>query len=405
MRRSVMAAILLLLATKCQAQINCPDGTRALACIIPDQLKLKQGQSQNLNFINEAIGSQVSDLPLASPASGIIYTNDPKLNTPIPSNATLGPILTQRAETIGYHKFYVAFTYQYFSFNVIDGVSLKNLPIFLPLATGLAVTATNNRLDLKANQYTGYFTFGLTSHIDVSVAVPIVSVSEQFTSSGIEYDLTNPAAPTTKFSNYSQLHSVTASGIGDLTLAAKYWLWRPEHGGVTIGAELRTPTGDAKNFLGTGTIGFRPYVTGTFGTRFSPHFNLGYEVNGDTVLVTNSNGGSGHLPNRFLFSAGVDWGIQRWITLAVDFLGQQVYDAQRIKVLPAPPITNPGVNITYPTIYPYNNTYVRGDASVGIKVRPFPSNNLIITGNALIRLNNEGLRSAVVPLVAVSYTF
>src|ERR1700739_2493623 len=146
MRKTLLAALLVVFSSTCQAQINCAGSTK-LACIIPNQLNLTQQSSQNLAFLNEAIGSQASDLPVASSASGVIYTNDPKLNIPIPSNATLGPILTQRAETIGYHKYYVAFSYQYFSFNVIDGVSLRNLPIFLPLANGAAVTATNNRLD------------------------------------------------------------------------------------------------------------------------------------------------------------------------------------------------------------------------------------------------------------------
>lgn len=402
--RKTLLTLLFVFSNTCQAQINCGSSTK-LACIIPNQLNLTQQSSQSLAFLNEAIGSQVSELPLASPASGVIYTNDPKLNIPIPSNATLGPILTQRAETIGYHKFFIAFTYQYFSFNVIDGVSLSNLPIFLPLANGTAVSATNNRLDLRANQYTVYFTFGLTSRMDVSVAVPFLSVSEQFTTSGYEYNLANITSPVTPIVNFTQVGSQTASGIGDMTLAAKYWLWRPEHGGLTVGAELRTPSGDAENFLGSGTIGFRPYATFTYGTRFSPHLNVGYQVNGNTILVSNSNGGSGHLPNRLIFSAGADWGITKWATIAVDLIGQEVYDAQQIKILSAPPILNQNVNVTYSTIYPYKDNYLVGDAAAGLKLKPFPSRNLIVTGNALIRMNNEGLRSAVVPLVGVSYTF
>jgi len=404
MRKTLLTTLLFIFANACQAQINCSSSTK-LACIIPNQLNLTQQSSQNLAFLNEAIGSQVSELPLASPASGVIYTNDPKLNIPVPSNATLGPILTQRAETIGYHKYFIAFTYQYFSFNVIDGVSLSNLPIFLPLANGTAVTATNNRLDLNANQYTVYFTFGLTPHADISIAVPFLSVSEQFTTSGFEYNLTKPNAPVTTIQNFSQVGSVTATGIGDIVLAAKYWLWRPKHGGLTVGAEFRIPSGDAENFLGSGAVGLRPYVTLTWGTRFSPHLNVGYQVNANTVLVTNSTGGSGQLPNRLLFSAGADWGITKWMTLAVDVIGQQVYDAQRIKLLPAPPVLNQGVNVTYPTIFPFKDTCLLGDAAGGIKLKPLPSKNLIVTGNALVRLNNSGLRSAVVPLVGVSYTF
>lgn len=405
MRKALLSMFFLgVLSSTGQAQLNCPSGSTQLACIIPNQLNLTQTSSQSLAFLYEAIGSQVSELPLASPASGIIYTNDPKLNIPVPSEATLGPILTQRAETIGYHKFYIAFTYQYFSFNVIDGVSLNNLPIFLPLATGTAVSATNNRLDLKANQYTAYFTFGLTNHSDISVAIPVLSVSEQFTTTGIEYNLTNPSSPVTPIP--TQRSGATATGIGDVTFAAKYWLWRPEHGGgLTVGAELRAPTGDAMNFLGTGTIGFRPFATYTYGARFSPHLNLSYQVNANTVLVTNSNGGSGHLPNSLFISGGADWGVTHWMTIAVDFLGEQVYSAQRIKLVSAPPVLNQGVNVTYPTVSPYTATYWRGDAAGGIKIKPLPHRNLLVTGNATFRLNNAGLRSAVIPLVGVSYTF
>jgi len=409
MRKTLLAIFLLaVFSSTCQAQLNCPQGSTQLACIIPNQLKLQQSSSQNLAFLYEAIGSQVSELPLASPASGVIYTNDPKLNIPVPSNATLGPILTQRAETIGYHKYYVAFTYQYFSFNVVDGVSLANIPIFLPLQNGTAATATNNRLDLNANQYTMYFTFGLTSHSDISVAVPLLSVSEQFITNGIEYDLTNPNKPVKRFTVPQPPRSFTASGVGDVTLAAKYWLWRPEHGGgLTVGAELRLPTGDAMNFLGTDTVGIRPFMTYTYGTRFSPHLNLAYEANGNTLLVPTSQG-SGQLPNRLLLSGGVDWGITHWLTVAVDLFGTETYSAQRIRLLSAPPVLNQGGSVTYPTISPYTASYWKGDASAGVKLRPIPSKNfknLIVTGNALWRLNNAGLRSAVVPLVAVSYTF
>ena len=140
MRKTLLTTLLFIFANACQAQINCSSSTK-LACIIPNQLNLTQQSSQNLAFLNEAIGSQVSELPLASPASGVIYTNDPKLNIPVPSNATLGPILTQRAETIGYHKYFIAFTYQYFSFNVIDGVP-DNIVIleFEPVVVGVVTT-------------------------------------------------------------------------------------------------------------------------------------------------------------------------------------------------------------------------------------------------------------------------
>ena len=159
-----------------QAQISCSPAITKLACIIPNALNLTAPSSQNLGFLNEAVGSQLGDLPLASPASGIIYVLDPKLNLPVPSNDTLGPILTQRAETIGRHKVYLAVTYQFFRFENIDGLSMKQLPILLVLQGGTAVTQTNNRLDLVAHQIGVYLTYGLTSRVDISIAMPILDV-------------------------------------------------------------------------------------------------------------------------------------------------------------------------------------------------------------------------------------
>ena len=395
------ATVLLALIRPASGQVNCLNSNK-LICIIPNQLNLTQQSSDNLAFLNAAIGSQVGDLPLASPASGVIYTNDPKLNTPIASNATLGPILTQRAETIGRGKIYVAFTYQYFNFTDVDGQSLKNLPIYANAPDGSSVTVTNNRLDLKASQFAAYFTYGIASNIDVSAAVPILNVHEQFTTNGTIYNLT-PPKPNTLL-NVATSRGVV--GVGDITFAAKYQAWKPKHGGLALGAELRVPSGDALNFLGTGTIGFRPFATFTYGTRFSPHANIAYEINANSYLVSLVQ--AEHLPNRLLYSGGVDWGVKRYFTVAVDFLAQHVYDGQRVGLQD---ITVSNSQITAPTIKPCTLTgvlkctqsYTGVYGSGGIKIKPF--RNLILTGNLLVSMNEAGFRARIVPLFGASYTF
>jgi hypothetical protein len=379
-----------------EAQVNCTQASTKLACIIPNQLNLTAPSSQNLGFLNEAVGSQLGDLPLASPASGIIYVIDPKLNLPVPSNDTLGPILTQRAETIGKRKVYLAVTYQFFRFEDIDGLSLKQLPILLILQGGGSVTASNNRLDLTAHQFGLYLTYGLTSRIDISIAIPILDVREQFTSSGREYSSSSPTGQ--PFSNI--VKSGTAAGIGDQVLAIKGTLWKPKQGGLAVGAELRLPTGDAMNFLGTGTMGFKPYISMTYGGRVSPHVNVGYEINGHSTLVTNAQGAEARLPNRLIFSGGADWGVTKRLTLAVDVLAQNVNHAQRVSIANQ---STPLLVVPVPTIQPYVATYNRTDASVGIKVKPV--GNLVLSGNVTVKLDQAGLRSRWVPFVGMSYTF
>jgi len=389
-----------------KAQVNCGQASVSskLVCLIPDALNLTTPSAQNLGFLNEAIGTQVSDLPLASPASGIIYKNDPKLNLPVPSSETLGPVLTQRAETIGRHKMYIAATYQFFRFEDIDGIGLKQLPILLLLQDGSAATVSNNRLDLTVNQMTAYFTFGVTSRIDASVAVPVLDVHEQFTTSGVEYCLSSgiaacsPVGSIQSFQNH--IKSGAVRGLGDVVLAAKGTVWKPSKGGLAIGAELRLPSGDALNFLGSGTIGFKPYVSWTYGHRFSPHLNVAYQVNGKTALLGNGQGGKGHLPDRLFYSGGADWGMTKWMTIAGDVLSQRIFSAQRVEVA-SQSITNP--SLTYSTLQLFTRSYDRTDGSIGIKVKSF--GNMVMTGNVLVALNQGGLRTRVVPFGGLSYTF
>ena len=77
----------------------------------PTQSVLFTGDHHNAHFssdflttfapINEAVGLQVSQLPIASPSSGITFIYDPSLKTFAPStDESLGPILGDRA---GHH--------------------------------------------------------------------------------------------------------------------------------------------------------------------------------------------------------------------------------------------------------------------------------------------------------------
>src|SRR5438045_6355848 len=167
----------------------------------------------SLGPINEAVGIQVSQLPIASPSSGITFVYDPSLKTFAPSTEeSLGPILGERATTIGRHKLYTAFSFQYFNFNSIDGQDTGKLssvfqhevfpppppPSFITACanqTGMSGTRyagdpcfvrdfiqTTNNIDLSVRQYTIYATYRLTGRLDFSVEIPLLNVSIKTTS-------------------------------------------------------------------------------------------------------------------------------------------------------------------------------------------------------------------------------
>jgi hypothetical protein len=440
--------LLVLAVPAAHAQVNCSTGgayaASKLLCLIPNAVtqnanattnpgtsyvispsnaQLPTGFSNSLNFLTSDLGGEISQIPLASPASGIIYTNDPTLHVPVPSNESLGPILTQRADTIGRHKIYFATTYQYFLFENADGLSLKG-PLaetfFLNLAsnpngtTPDALALVNGSLDLKVHQFVGYATVGLTSRIDLSVAVPILRVDmryslneDLFTSTGGVLTPLPPPAP-----QVPRSFALQATGVGDVIVAAKANAWKlARGGGLALGVELRLPTGDAEDFLGSGTLGERPFATFTYGGKVSPHVNVGYQFNGNSELVaTSTPGRNGRLPDRLLYSGGADWRVVKRLTLAVDVLDQLVFNSERATLLPAAatgvPLTLGTLHTTLnipATIQTSTGSYNHTDVSAGFKLNPV--GNLLLSVNFLAKLNSGGLRENFAPLFGVSYTF
>jgi hypothetical protein len=415
--------------------------------------------------INEAVGIQVSQLPIASPSSSITFTYDPALKTFAPSTEeSLGPILGERASTIGRRKLYVAFSFQYFNFNSIDGQNTSHLPAVLkhqPFPalgptfpsflqacknqTGMTGSyagnpcfvrdfiQTANNFDLTVHQYTLYATYGITRHLDFSVAVPILSVSmkvnadaaimqNSFGPGGSAFHQFNPSVVTGCGStipcfNGTFSSSGSASGIGDVVLRGKYEVYHGEHFGFAAGVDVRLPTGDEQNFLGSGAVGVRPFGVVSYDARISPHAEIGYEVNGKSILAgdfvgptaTNSKGG---LPNRFVYIVGVDASIVKRLTGSFDIYGQRLYgvpqffsssftDLGKCSDIDCTTLT-PGTTHPDAGIHP-NADYNIINASVGLKYRLF--SHLVLTGNVLLKLNDSGLRATAVPLVGLSYSF
>jgi hypothetical protein len=384
----------LLVPADAVGQNTCAGTARTkLYCLIPTAL---QTPPSEFNFFNEAFATDLSQLPLATPASGIIFEFVNGVLTE--STKNLGSIMTERSETIGRHKLYVAFTYQQFRFHSIDGNDLENVPIVFtfPTSNDVVYTQTVNRFNSTVNQYVGYATFGLTDRVDVSIAVPISRISLGVSSAGTEYSTTTSAQ-----ASFQEYLAGSASGFGDVVLAAKGTAWSNEHYALALGAELRLPSGDALNFLGSGAVGVKPYMALSRSGRVSSHLNLGYQWNGNSVLATNSKGQEQQLPGYFLYYFGADINATDRLTFVADFLGQEYFSAPRVSSPTIVPIPNRG--LAFPSIEPTgNSSYSNDNLAIGLKVNPWST--LLITANVLVRLNSGGLRSNVVPLVGISYT-
>ena len=150
--------------------------------------------------------------------------------------------------------------------------------------------------------------------------------------------------------------------------------------------------------------------------RISPHVLVGFETNTNSITAGDlTTGTRGSIPNDFVYTAGADARITRWLTGDFDIVGQRVFGTETVSVTPQQFLANCGTcttDATPPTVtlnslqtHP-NSSYNITNASMGIKARPFPKvSRLVFTANVLVRLDDGGLRSSASPLFGVGYTF
>jgi hypothetical protein len=277
--------------------------------------------------------------------------------------------------------------------------------------------STQNRIDIKVHQVTLVGTYGLSDKLDVSIALPIVDVRVGMSSNATIYNFEPPPvnhtfAPITNNPRETYINqfnailtnSGSATGVGDLRLRGKYVAWRDakEKSAVAVGMDLRLPTGDAYKFLGSGTWGLRPFVIYSYSARVSPHASAGFEGNGNSILagtVTSQPVTKAQLPNVFTYSAGADASIRRWVGLSADYIGTSLLNASRIENSTFTDF----VGNTHANVNTFSSTVNQANISLGAKVRPVA--RLLVTGNVLFRLNDEGLHFKPSPLIGVSYVF
>lgn len=490
LKRALPATLLVafLVGTVAHAQGLCPADrfSDKLICVLPQVygpggLQQGIGALQGVNWhkgghfensfiddltpLNTAVGTELTLLPLASPASGIVYTFDRSLGVLTASTEDFGPILSERAQTIGRHKWSLGFSFQRFDFHTLDGADMKSLPAVFTHrddqedvsgrnctinpqsptdSTGLCgfvrdVISTTNRISLRVNQFTSFVTYGLTNRLDLSLALPIVNVRMNVTSDATivdnshsgDHQFKKPGHPNcpsgqnqallAECASQSFFNTRNATGIGDIVLRAKYTVWRGERAGLAFGADLRLPSGDDQNFLGAGTVGFKPFAVFSYRARLSPHVNVAYQVNGDSILAGDiSQGTSAHLPNQFIYVAGADFVVvNKRLSATFDLIGQRVFDARRVSVTntsflgacgpaglgPSDPLycTQPAPPAQAPTLTQTRNSFNLKSAAIGLKLRA--AGRLLLIGHVLVKLDDGGLRSPIVPLVGLSYTF
>jgi hypothetical protein len=414
------------------AQVNCDISTK-LVCEFPVSAETLSAQTFGAGAkasalatavpINAAIAAQLTQLPVPSSTVGIVSLKRKGSEVPAPFD-NLGPILIDRPDTVGKGNIFVSGSFQHFNFNSLDAFSLRSLPIAFSYVSNVTTPqgaldiqthygSMVNKVNFSLDQYVGVATVGVTRSSDISVIIPVNSVSLSVASSNfsaITYDSLKGTYSSGGLSAGASVGSVgSASGIGDITLNVKQMVLGQDHNrpAAAIGATFRFPTGDSLNYLGSGAYGGSAYGLVEYRARLSPHFKLGYQWNASTTILDLQKGKGERLPGGLGYAFGADFRVNTRLTLDADILGTEFvntpyFTEQTFAFNPAP-AANSGVGSTYNLVTTPNLTYTTINFSGGVKYS-LPAHFLIF-GNALVQLNNQGLRSDVVPLAGIAYSF
>jgi hypothetical protein len=373
-------------------------------------------------LLNKNISYQLSSFPLGSSSGGFTFTLDPTLGTLSRTTDSFGPLFAERALTSGRGKLtlgssYVHSTYDRFEGKELDGGEIHATLQHVDIASinshfeGDLIDAAF-RLTLKTDTFAMFANYGITDRLDVGVVVPLqrVEMGAQIDLTILDIATAGDAPPPHVFAN-GTLHdtrteSGDASGIGDVVLRGKLGLAQGDWGGLGAGVDVRLPTGDAADLLGTGSTQVKGFLIASGGkSRFSPHVNLGYTFTGESDTF-------GELPDEISYAAGFDAALSSRLTFNADLVGRALLDAERLV----------DADVTYTfrragepigTQRTTTRTEITaGEAgtlnlllgSVGLKFNP--SGRLLLSGNLLISLSKDnGLQDTLTPVFAIDYNF
>ncbi len=253
---------------------------------------------------------------------------------------------------------------------------------------------------LEVDQVVASFfgTWGLTDFIDLGVAVPFVRVSVRGTSTA-QIDPFGPNPPhffagtsTNPVLRASSTVDDNAAGIGDVVGRLKINLGQGSRFGAAILGEVRFPTGDSANLLGSGATTGRGLVIGSvqFGSM-AVHTDLGYalrtgDLQTDAVLAT----------------LAFDNQMTRWATLAGGLISHwQVGDNPL--TLPDPIVLDTPFVRTFPATNIHRRREDRLDLTLGMKFTVRGGTVLVLNG--IVPLKRASLQPEYIWTTELNFSF
>jgi hypothetical protein len=213
--------------------------------------------------------AELTTLPLGSSSAGFTYRLNPQLGTVERASQSFGPLFAERSVTAGRGQWSAGMTVQLASYSELNDIDLDSG--FVTIANQFrdepqAFDVETLSLDIRSRTVTFFGTAGLTDWLDVSAAVPVVSLTVEGQ----------------RINNYRGQQLLQASGaaeatgLGDMAIRAKVRLYGATGTGLALVGETRLPTGREEDLLGSGEASFAAMLVGSYEPgRLALHGNLG----------------------------------------------------------------------------------------------------------------------------------
>ena len=417
-------------------------------------------QLQTPPQFNEQIVTLLSTFPFGSSSGGFTYTFDPALGTFSSSSDSFGPLFMERALTIGSERGSLGMGYQRSTYDTFEGKNLRQPrdqllhPAHRLLRRDGRRRAGRRRHAAESGVRGGHHRGGVDaricrptrwcspartgspigsisaspcrwSRVDMSAASIRARIERLATAANPDVHLFDGDNPDERTFGSSG----TATGLGDIVIRSKYNFFKRGGGGLAAAMDVRTPTGDESNLLGTGGLQARLFgIASMTAGKWSPHVNAGYTASTGGGLPGVS------LKDEWSYAGGSMSRSLRRLTLLADLLGRTILDAGRFEEADrvfefvatgtgsvggggggggggaggggggaggSPP--RPPTRVTRRELQfrPGNLHLLVGN--FGARFNPVRS--LLVSANLLFPLTSAGLRDRVTPAISVDYSF
>jgi hypothetical protein len=332
--------------------------------------------------VTKLLGAELATLPPSLSSVGFAYRFNSSLGTVERASDSFGSFFTERSLTAGRGQAAVGANVRFTSYTRLDGRDLRD-GTFLTTANQFRDEAQpfdeeTLRLELSSRVFTFTGTYGVTDRLDVSAAVPLVSLA-----------MTGERVNTYRGERASQAAAdATASGLGDIAIRAKYGLRSRQASGLAVAGELRLPTGREEDLLGAGKAAFTALLIGSV-ERGAVGWHGNLSVSG------------GGLASEVAYRGAICFAASEQVTLVGELVGRRFGDAGRIAELRAPHATIGNVDTI--RLIAQDTSVSTAAAVLGGKWNL--ASTWILSAHAMLPVSDRGLRSRVVVLVGLDYAF